>query len=234
MSGRKPGQRVNVFPDRLREIVELDEYLARLQRSTKLKMDNWDRRGMTDAAYITRSIRSRIVELRAALRKEAEALVLNIPIVVSALGVKGIWFMSLLRLLVLVDIEKADTPAALWRFCGLGLYRTASGENVIDTIMTTVLPGVVSFSSKAKREMGRIAYVLMRRTSPYRSAYDRKLAEYRAAGYGHGAASRRARRYMVKLWLKHLWRVWRRQEGLSTGGAHPDDTTNLAAGYGWL
>lgn len=222
----------NVFPPRLREIAELDEYLTRLQRSMKHKINGWSGQHFDDAIYVTSTIRNRIIEIRAALRKEAEALVVDIPIVTSARGT-SVWFPHLLRVLVLVDIEKAHSPAALWRFCGLGLYNFKRGV-IPDTVATFTAPGRVTFSTKAKREMHYISLELIKRRSPYRAVYDQQRAMWAGRGHSTGGAHRRAKRYVSKLWLKHLWLVWRRQEKLPVGPGHPDDVTNLAAPFGWL
>lgn len=221
----------NVFPERLREIAELDEYLTRLQRSMAHKLNDWSGQNFDDAIYVTSTIRNRIIEIRAALRKEAEALAVDIPIITSARGT-AVWFLPLVRVLVLVDIREAHSPAALWRFCGLGLYNFKIP--IPDTVATFTAPGKVTFSTKAKREMHYLSLRLIHRKSPYRAVYDQQRAMWVGRGYPTGGAHRRAKRYVLKLWLKHLWLVWRRQEKLPVGPGHPDDVTNLAAPFGWL
>ncbi len=217
----------NVFPPRLREIVELDEYLQRVQASTKARSTRWQRREMGSASEIILSLRARIVEVRRAIRREIDALVVDIPIVQSALGVKVLDLMAFLRLAIRVDIERATNPAKLWRYCGLGV-----SDTLADTRSSAAKPGTIRFSSACYRAMTSIRWGLTRNAA-YREARRQYHDEQLANGVNPLLARKRSGRFVMKLFLKHLWLVWRRQEGLPVGDGHPNDISRLAAPFGW-
>jgi hypothetical protein len=215
------------LPKKLVEIVENDAYLARVQLSMTLRHAYLLRQDMPQAALVVQSLRSRIVELRATYRQEIEQAALGIPIVYSATGVKGIGPLVFLRLAVKLDIRVADTPAALWRYCGMGVT-----GGYADPVATTIWPGMVRYNERARRSLNDIRAQLMKKNSDYRPLYDGKRRYYEAQGLSGVVAHNRASRFLVKQWLKHLWRVWRRLEGLPLGTPHEDDLS-LTAPYGW-
>lgn len=219
---------VNVFPPRLREAVDVDEYLMRVQTSLAHKARQWNRRGYSDSRYVALALRARIIEVRKALRGEVEKLALGIPIVHSATGVKGLQIMAFLRLATRIDINRADTPAKLWRYCGLGL-----SNGTPDTIYTILVPGRVSFSTRARTAVAQMRRTLISAGKPYRAVMDEYMERQKKRGINNVRAGQRGWRYAMKLWLKHLWLVWRRQEKLPVGKGHANDTTRLAAPYGW-
>lgn len=221
---------VNYFPPALLELVEVDEYLLRVQVSVGRKGLEWKKQGYENGAYVAKAFRSRIVEIRKSYAKEIEALSRDIPIVRSALGVMHIGYLDFLRLAVRIDIFKAENPAKLWRYCGYGL----AGKKVPDRILTTNVRKGPKYSGRARRAAGRITIRLLHRNSPYRREYDAYVARQLKDGIHIIGAVSRGRRYVIKLWLKHLWRVWRRLEGLPFRDAHPDDKTRFASDYGWL
>jgi hypothetical protein len=218
----------NIFPDRLREIAEMDEYLVRVQRSLAVKTWGWNRRNLSGAAHVSAALRARIVEVRKALRAEIEKLVLDIPIVTSARGVKHLPIMPFLRLAMRLDVARASSPATWWRYCGLGV----TGP-LIDAIYNHRYPGTRRFSTQARREVSEIRRALNRHDGPYRRSMDAYRDRQLKRGVLLARAIRQSWRYMEKLFLKHLWRVWRRQEGLAVGEAHENDETFLASPFGW-
>ena len=221
---------VNYFPPELRELVEADEYLLRVQTSMARKAREWGRRGYNDAAYVAQSTRARIVEIRKAYAVEMERMGRDIPIVASGVGVKYVGYQYLLRVLIRIDIRKANSPASLWRFGGYGLSRGGTA----DVHLTREHPGTVTYSTRLRKALGQIMYNLMHRRSAYRQEYDRYFKRQIEKGIPVTRAASRAKRYMIKMWLKHLWRVWRRQEGLPYDNHHEDDRSQFAADYGWL
>lgn len=219
---------VNVFPDRLREIVELDEYLLRVQQSMLYKQRKWKGRKMDAAALVAETLRSRMVEIRRAIRQEMDSLILNIPVVLSSRGT-SVPLQPFLRLAIDIDIQKADTVASLWRYCGLGVQ-----DGMADTTYSMRAGVVVRFSRTARQHLYWIRRAIVQKRSPYFKVFDEYFTEQARRGISSKLAYRRAARYVTKLWLKHLWLVWRRQEGLPLGVHHPDDRRYLAAEYGWL
>ena len=221
--------RVNTFSPRLREIIYLDEYLARLAASTQMKRGDWLDLGYESAPLVAEALRARILEMRATYKREMTAALVDLPIARSALGVKGVGMLTFLRFAVRIDIEKADTPAALWSYCGLGVHGGISAPR-----RSSASAMSVRWSRRAHWALSHLAIGLLRSQHPYgRVRYER--AQYELdRGVNTRIAVLRGRRYALKLWLKHLWLVWRRQESLPIGEPHPDDRTYLAAPFGWL
>jgi hypothetical protein len=211
----------------LREIVENDVYLARLQTSLTHRIKYLDKHGMTSAVLVVEVLRARIIEVRESYRREMESAALQTPIVYSAMGVKGIGARSFLRLAIYIRIDRAASPASLWRYCGLGITR-----GLVDTVATVKWPGMIKYNEKARRALNDIRMHLMWKSSPYRPLYDAYRQREIDRGVPRQRAHLRASRYMMKQWLKHLWRVWRRSVGLPTGNPHADDDS-LTSVYGW-
>lgn len=221
---------MNIFPAQLREIVELDEYLARLQASLAHKVTDWKKRDKRDAEYVARALRARVIEMRKVYRADMERMGLEIPIVQSAMGVSGVGLLSFLRLAVHIDMKKADTPAALWRYCGFGLH-----EGNLDRYIRSKhsVPGYFSFSPAANLAVVAMISALCRKGRAYNPTFWKEYQRQLGNGMTRAIATRRAKRYAMKLFLKHLWLVWRRQDGYPVGQPHVNDTTYLAVPYGW-
>lgn len=216
------------IPPALREIVEQDAYLARLQTSLSMRVSYLEKHGMGNAAYVTGSVRARIVEMRSTYRQGINEAARDVPIVYSATGVRGIGTLTFLRLAIYIDIGACDTPASLWRYCGQGVT-----GGMADPLASVTWPGIVRHSSKARRALGPIRTALLYKRSRYRPLYDTYKARSMGDGVSQARAHLRASRYTLKVWLKHLWSVWRRLEGLPLGVPHPDDETWLTSPYGW-
>jgi hypothetical protein len=217
---------VKLSPE-LREAVELDEYLARVGASLATKRILWKRQGRDDAAYVAAALRARVVEARVVYKQELLREAQSIPIVRAVLSIPYIGALRFLRFAIYVDIEKADTVAALWRFCGLGV----GPKKAIDRYAALRNPGV-RFNPRAARALLPFRPALARHPQ-YRAAYDQYAARQIANGLSQRHALVRAARYQMKLFLKHLWLVWRRIEGLPVGIGYPGDTTHFASEFGW-
>jgi len=116
--------------------------------------------------------------------------------------------------LIEVDRPYADTISALWRYAGYGVEngereRPAKGERRPYNLRlkTTVFLAGSSF---------------LRANSPYRQFYDSAKAQYEARDLARPTEQRwgkyhrhlAAMRRMNKMFLSHLWLVWREIEGL--------------------
>jgi len=122
--------------------------------------------------------------------------------------VKGVSGVLGCKLLGLLDVTRAPHASSFWKFCGLavvdgGRDRLQKGEKA-------------PYSKRAKTVMYLIASSFLRSNSPYRRVYDDARVYYEAnrpdwtKAHQHQAALRK----MEKLFLAHLWAVWREAEGL--------------------
>jgi len=123
--------------------------------------------------------------------------------------VRGIGYMLAAKTVAMIDIERAETVSALWRYAGYGVVdgereRPTKGEKL-------------HYNKRLKTTCYLIAVSMLRSNSPYRKIYD-SAREYYAAnrdwtkGHCHNASLRK----MTKIWLQHLWITWRKLEGMPT------------------
>lgn len=116
------------------------------------------------------------------------------------------------------DIGKFDTVSKLWRFAGLA---------VIDGRREMNKPGEKShFNARLKSICWLISDQFVKQNTPlYRDIYDaekarqrrlhpEKIVENGKTTYNDGHIDNMARRKAVKIFLQHLWVVWRSLEGL--------------------
>jgi len=146
--------------------------------------------------------------LEAELDNDIETLVEGEEIVEYAIAVKGIGKMLAAKAICMIDIERADTVSALWRYAGYGVV---DGEREKPTKGEKL-----HYNARLKTTCYLIGSSFLRSNSPYRQVYDDARVFYEAnrpdwtKGHQHNAATRK----MIKVWLSHLWEVWRKLEGL--------------------
>jgi len=97
---------------------------------------------------------------------------------------------------------------------------------------------LLPYNSRLKHIIHIVAQSLLKSNSPYREIYDDAIASY-SPGLRRIVRHMRAMRKMKKIWLSHLWEVWRRLEGLPVRkawifehGGHQDYLDPQA--FGWL
>ena len=131
------------------------------------------------------------------------------PIYKRASKIKGVGPMMAAYLIAFIDIEKADTVSALWRYAGYGVV---NGERE-----KPVKGEKLHYNARLKTGMYLLAGQFLKANSPYARVYEEAKPKYALAHpdwtklHCHLAAQRK----MIKLFLSHLWEVWRKQEGLS-------------------
>ncbi|KPL72238.1 hypothetical protein ADN00_15585 [Ornatilinea apprima] len=171
-------------------------------------------------------------ELEDELNKDISKLVAKYPIINKMMEVRGIGPTLAAKLVSLIDIRKADSVSALWRYCGYGVQdgkreRLVKGERA-------------HFNQRAKTACYLIGSSFLKSRSPYRRVYDDARQYYEAnrkdwtKAHIHNAALRK----MVKVFLAHLWNEWRILEGLPTKPLYVNEklghtTEFLPEEFGW-
>lgn len=212
----------------LQEVLYVQMYIAALSRSTSNRAARMKNLGFVDGETMLRSFGSRLTELKVLYNNLIYEQIKNHPMQLAAKGVYRMNGLALFKLLYYIDFEKADTPAALWRYVGLGV----KGQN--SDYMARLMGVPVVWSGDASRRMVNMRLKLVCKRSPYRPIYDaRRIVEEIEKFYPPRRASKMALRYTEKLWLKHLWLVGRRLCDLPTGDPHPDDSTADPTAFGW-
>lgn len=107
-----------------------------------------------------------------------------------------------------IDIRRANSVSALWKYAGQGVTdgerdRPRKGEK---------LP----YNAGLKRNCYLVATSFMRANSPYRAVYDEAKSYYERTrpDWTAGHRDMAAKRKMIKIFLAHLWVVWRDAERL--------------------
>lgn len=141
--------------------------------------------------------------------KDIADMVQGVEIIERMTKVKGIGITLAATIASMIDISKDDHVSNLWRYAGYAVAedgrreRPTKGEKL-------------HYNVRLKTALYLAAVSMIRLGSPYRVVYDEAKAYYQAnrpewtKAHIHQASLRK----MVKIFLQHLWLVWRTIEGL--------------------
>lgn len=232
----------------LRALVDLRDrqiQKARIQFNNRLAaIDN----ATDESSGKQRKVVERWLDVFTALEKQLDIditkAVEDIPIYEELSNIKGIGPMLAAKLIAMIDIEKANTVSALWRYCGYGvgeywvdekgeIKAPKNGIQYIDKQRVRVTPEpkpewtlqemrdrpvekfLLSYNKRLKTTLYLIAGSFMKCGSPYREIYDRAKVHYQQnTDWTKGHIHRAATRKMIKIFLSHLWERWRLLEDL--------------------
>jgi len=132
----------------------------------------------------------------------------DFPIVERMCNVKGVGKMLAMKVVVMIDIEKANTISALWRYAGYGVV---NGERE-----KPVKGEKLHYNKRLKSTCYLVGASFIKSNSPYRRIYDEAKEYYQSnrPGWTKAHIHNAAMRKMIKVWLSHLWMVWREMEEL--------------------
>jgi len=139
---------------------------------------------------------------------EITRLIKDHPLMKQLKAVKGIGPMLAAKMMSMIDITRADSVSALWRYAGYAVIdgsreRPVKGERL-------------HYNIRLKTTLYLVAGSFLKSSSPYRRVYDDAKAFYQAnrpewtKSHIHAASMRK----MIKVFLSHLWNRWRALEGL--------------------
>lgn len=119
-------------------------------------------------------------------------------------------------LLAHIDIEKANTVSALWKYAGLAVNAEGAADR---PTKGQKLP----YNAELKRICYLIGTSFLKCNSPYRREYDRSKEHYQRhrSDWTPKHIDMAARRKMLKLFLSHLWVEWRTRRGLPVRDPYP-------------
>jgi len=178
----------------------------RIQMSNRMEAINEGKSNLTRAMCIMFFVRFRDLE------DECSELIDNIiqghPMWPWMKSVKGIGPGLSGSILAPIDIERAKTVSALWRYCGQGVDADGNRDRLVKGQKS-------NFNSDLKRTCYLVASSFLRASSPYRREYDEAKVYYEEnrKEWTKGHIDMAARRKMIKLFLSHMWVVWRDLEG---------------------
>lgn len=151
---------------------------------------------------------ARFDELESELDVDIANATKGIEIIERMIEVKGIGRILAAKVVCVVDIHRANTISALWKYAGYGMDANGKRDKP-----TSGVP--LPYNARLHSTCFLIAGSFLKCNSPYRAIYD-SSREYYTEGrdwtplHIHRAACSR----MVKMWLSHLWLIWRQIEGL--------------------
>ncbi len=193
-----------------RSLVDLRDRViqkARIQFSNRLSAIE---RGTDESeykAYIERWYQ-KFAEIEKDLDDSLKDLADDMPIVERMTRVKGVGKTLAMKVAVMIDIQRADTISSLWRYAGYGVMDGKAEKPVAGEKL--------HYNKRLKTACYLVGTSFLRSNSPYRRIYDSAREEYASKhpdwtpAHQHNAAMRK----MIKVWLAHLWQVWREMEGL--------------------
>lgn len=183
------------------------EHLRQTFQRHRIQMGNRIAAVEQERSQVDVTIIRHYAEVFEALEADAAALIADSikdhPVWPWLEAVKGIGPGLAGALLAPIDIKRAEKVSSLWCYAGQGLRdgqrdRPTKGER---------LP----YNADLKRTCYLIATSFLRANSPYRREYDEAKADYIAnrPDWTLGHADMAARRKMIKLFLSHLWTMYR-------------------------
>jgi hypothetical protein len=147
------------------------------------------------------------------LEKDLDGALLDLaddmPIIDLMVRVKGVGPTLAIKVASMIDISRARHVSSLWKYAGYG---------VTDGERDRLKKGETSpYNTRLKTACYLVGSSMLKCNSPYRAIYDEAKKFYLnnrdwTKGHCHLAAMRK----MIKVWLSHLWLVWREMEGLET------------------
>jgi len=182
---------------------------ARIQFSNRLSAIN---NGADDDIY--KSYIVKWSEYFKKTEKDLDAAILDLsmdfPIVDYMCKVKGVGMILSMKVVVMIDIKKADTISKLWRYAGFGIV---DGEREKPTKGEKL-----HYNKRLKSTCYLIGTSFLKSKSPYREIYDEAKAYYQSnrPNWTKDHIHKASMRKMIKIWLAHLWLVWRKLENLET------------------
>ncbi|XAI95461.1 hypothetical protein [Microcystis phage Mvi-JY20] len=203
----------------LRAAVDIRENIA---MKARIALDNrmraikqmTDDPGNSEQLRLLEEIAATIKPMEVAAEKAMTAFVSNHPMHDQMTAIRGVGSVLAARILSMIDIHKVSSVSALWKWAGM---------HVVDGKAARPVKGQkLDYNPRLKTSMFIFADVQIRNRGPYRDDYDRAKAEYaekypeKSAAHIHKMAMRKA----SKLFLSHLWQVWREMEGLPSDDAY--------------
>ncbi len=176
---------------------------------------------------------TRFQDLENELDHDIKDYTAGIEIIDRMIEIRGVGQILAAKVVSMIDIRKADSVLALWRYAGYAVIdgareRPTKGEKL-------------HYNARLKSYCYLIGSSFLKTASPYRRVYDDARVYYEAnrpdwtKGHQHNAAMRK----MIKVWLAHLWLIWRQMEGLETKPLYVHERLNhtheyTPAEFGWF
>jgi len=176
----------------------------------------------------------RFADLEQEVASDIEIQVRDHPMYNYITGVKGIGACLGAQILSQIDIREANTVSALWRYAGLGVDAEGKADRLKKGQKSV-------FNTRLKMVMYKVSTQFLRNRSPYTKFYYTAKEYYKQnrPDWTKLHCDFAARRKMMKMFMSHLWEVYRKLEGLPTRELYVVEKlghTNVISphGFGWF
>jgi len=197
----------------IREITQLRQDIQKIRVGFGNRVSAIERgadpSGDTEKALFER-YHSRLIALEQECNQDivAEIKAMDMPIFRRIMAIKGIAAITAAKIISPIDITRADTISALWRYAGYG---------VVEGKREKPIKGEKLHYNRDLKIAVRLAVEsFIKCGSPYADLYRTEKEKFAATHpeatkmHCHNAAIGKA----AKVFLSHLWQVWRQLEGL--------------------
>lgn len=152
---------------------------------------------------------TRFGEMEKEIDRDIRDQAVDVPIIQEMVKIKGISWILAAQIVCMVDIHRADTVSALWRYCGYAVALDGKRER-------PVKGEKLHYNARLKTVLYLVGQSFIKSRSPYRAIYDsaKEYYEINRPDWTKDHRHKAAMRKMVKVFLAHTWMVWREMEGL--------------------
>ncbi len=198
--------------ENLRVLVDLRTVMQKNRIAYGLRMDAITREADQGNDHVLAQLEewhTRFLDLEKDADEQIRDMAQDYPIIQQMVEIKGISFILAAKAVSLIDISRAPTISALWRYSGYGLNE--KGERDKPTKGEKL-----KYNTRLKATVYNISGSFLKSNSPYREIYDSAKEKYETEKadwtklHRHLASMRK----MSKMFLSHLWLRWRMLEGL--------------------
>lgn len=159
-----------------------------------------------DDPYIRQVALPRLRQEEDFYEDQLKAMVEGHPVWEWASQVRGAGLTSIGRIVGRTDIASVNTVSEMWAHCGFGLYTDGTRQRKRKGEM-------IDYDPQLQSCCVMLGESLNKQKDTYYEYYlrQRKIHSSLTPAWCHN----RAYRHMIKLFLSHLWQVWREAEGLT-------------------
>jgi len=157
---------------------------------------------------------------------------LNMPIVNSALQIKGLGAMTIAYLLVYIDITKAEYASSLWSYIGMDKPsheryikgESGGGNKTLRTVLYTMADSMIKTRAvyrnvyDAEKTKLEVSHKIVKSRNTQGKLIECRWCDTKPC-HRHGAAIRK----LIKHFLADFWYVWRTFEGLPTAALYVEE-----------
>jgi len=204
----------------LRALVDLrDRQIQKARVQFELRLKALERGSDVDAGGVQAAVLQKYLDsfqsLEGELDRDIAELVKEHKFYSQLVSVKGVGPMLAAKLIALIDIEKAPTVSALWRYAGYSVGPDGRRERLVKGETR-------HYNSRLKSTLYLVGCSFLRSGSPYVRIYQEAKLSYkrRHPDWTKAHVHLAALGNMIKLFLAHLWERWRMLEGLPVRPAY--------------